>query len=90
MTNDYTYYYVELDDFDKKDFRILSYGDIVGGLPAMPEVLKNTKGVVKQVTEKEYHLLQACNGNLLKGISTLADLQSRIFQYKEDLSEVTR
>jgi hypothetical protein len=83
--NDYAFYYIELDDFDKKDLHILSYGEVIG-TNALSKAFEDTKGIIKEITEKEFILLRDCKGDIPRGIVTLANLQSRIAQYKEDLS----
>jgi hypothetical protein len=79
------YYYVELDNFNKKDFSILSYGQSSN----IHLALKNTKGLIKGITELEYYLLSACKGNILNGIYKLQELNTTLQKTKEEQLEFT-
>ena len=80
------YYYVELDNFDKKDYSILSYGESTD----IHLALKSTKGLVKDITEKQYYLLSACKGDIAKGIYRLQELDLAIQKTKEEQLELTQ
>jgi hypothetical protein len=68
-----------------KDFHIMSYNEITGTNALEDYLLSHLKGVEKQITEKEFLLLQACKGNIKDGIFTLSNLQAKIDKYKSDL-----
>lgn len=75
------FYYVELDDYQDKDFHIISFGGLVGTGDHLNEALKHTNGIIKEISQDEYAMIVACHGNISKGIRELHDLQKKIDRF---------
>ena len=72
------FYYVELDDYQDKDYHVISYGGGVGIGDLRATALRHTNGLIVEITQEEHDLLSACKGNVQNGIRKLHDLQNKI------------
>jgi len=78
-------YYAELTNDGNNMFSIVSLGYVPR--EEYPErVLRTTKGVIREITEKEYYLLSACKGNISQGIYLLANLQEKLGRFAQENS----
>lgn len=71
------FYYVELDDYQDKDYHIISYGGMVGTGDHLNEML-DTNGIIKEISQEEYAMIMSCHGNISKGIRALHEPQKKI------------
>lgn len=77
------FYYVELDDYQDKDYHVISYGVSVGSGDHLNDTLKHTNGIIKEITEQEYEMIRSCHGNISGGIRALHELQKKIDRFVE-------